>query len=320
MIRPNLQFILSAHRFFARSRNRSAVVTAIVLSCFVSPSFAALIVYEPFDYTASTRVLGQANPSTGTPWRLAAGSGATDTTAINVASGNLTPPLPLPPAVGNSATINGNGNLSGAANRLAFNSSSTGFAADSGNTIYYSLLLRGDALTGSNNGIGGFFIGLNNTGDTATTANPSAVAARIQARIDPSDATKYDLGIFRNGTALSGATSWSGPLDLTSTHFIVASIEQVTGTANDIARMWIDPAPSTFGSLTVPAATRTDNTTVATDIGAFSIILRQSPSPFFSIDEIRVGTAWGDVTVPEPASISLLGVCVGIGMLLRRQR
>lgn len=319
MIRSNFLNVLPALRLFAPFRNSSAVVTAIVLSYFVSPSFAGLIVYEPFDYTANTRVLGQANPSTGTPWRLAAQSPATDTTAINVASGNLTTPPILAPAVGNSATINGVGNLSGGANRLAFNSSSTGFAADSGNTIYYSLLLRGDALTGSNNTIGGFFIGLNNTGDTASTTNPSAVAARIQARIDPTDASKYDLGIFRNVAATSGATSWSAPLDLSSTHFIVASIEQVAGTGNDIARIWIDPDPSTFGSPTVPAATRTDNTTGGTDIGALSIILRQSPAPLFSLDEIRVGTTWGDVTAPEPASISLLGLCIAIGTLGRRR-
>jgi len=273
---------------------------------FAATARSGLIVYEPFDYTANTRVLGQTNASTGTPWRLAAGSGATDTTAINVASGNLTPPSGLPSAVGNSATINGNGNLSCAANRLAFNSSSTGFAADSGSTVYYSLLLRGDSLSGSNNTIGGFFIGLNNTGDTASTSNPSAVAARIQARIDPVDATKYDLGIFRNVAATSGATSWSDPLSLSSTHFIVASIEQVTGTGNDIARIWIDPDPSTFAGPTAPAPTRTDNSTGGTDIGAFSIILRQSPAPFFTLDEIRVGTSWEDVTAPEPGTSVLV--------------
>ncbi len=287
---------------------------------FADTATAALIAYEPFDYTANTRVLGQTNASTGTPWRLAAGSGATDTTAINVASGNLTPPSGLPAAVGNSATINGNGNLSGAANRLAFSSSSAGFPADSGNTIYYSLLLRADSLSGSNNTIGGFFIGINNTGDTATTANPSAVAARIQARIDPVDATKYDLGIFRNVAATAGATSWSGPLDLSSTHFIVASIEQVTGTGNDIARMWIDPNSSTFLGPTAPAATQTDNSTGGTDIGAFSIILRQSPAPFFSLDEIRVGTAWADVTIPEPGTCLLLVLsCFLIGFVARRR-
>jgi hypothetical protein len=267
---------------------------------------AGLIVYEPFDYTANTRVLGQTNSSTGTPWRLAAGSSATDTTAINVASGNLTAPPELPTPVGNSATINGNGSLSGAANRLAFSTGSTGFVADSGNTVYYSLLLRGDSLSGSNNTIGGFFIGLNNTGDTATTSNPSAVAAKIQARIDPTDGTKYDLGIFRNVTATTGATSWSGPLDLGSTHFIVASIEQVAGTGNDIARMWIDPDPSTFAGPTAPAATRTDSTTGGTDIGVFSIILRQSPAPFFTMDELRIGTDWAAVTAPEPASVTLI--------------
>jgi hypothetical protein len=313
------QLPLRGHHFSSPARLIHHALQCVLASSLVTSASAALLVYEPFNYTENTRVLGQTNAFTGTPWRLAAASTAAgDTTAINVASGNLSPPPGLAPAVGNSATITGVGNLSGASNRLAFDSSSTGFAADSGNTVYYSLLLRADSLSGSNSTVGGFFIGLNNTGDAATATNPTAAAARIQARIDPTDSTKYDLGIFRNVGATSGATSWSGPLDLSLTHFIVASIEQVTGGGNDIARMWIDPDPSTFSGPTAPAATRTDSSTGGTDIGAFSIILRQSPAPYFSLDEIRVGTSWGDVTVPEPASISLLGLCIGIFMLRRR--
>src|SRR6185312_5590710 len=90
----------------------------LLLSC--ASVQAALILYEPFDDSTPNRVLGQANASTGTSWLLAAGSSATDTTAINVASGSLSVPAPISTPVGNSATVNGTGNLSGAADRLAF--------------------------------------------------------------------------------------------------------------------------------------------------------------------------------------------------------
>ena len=153
---------------------------AAVLAVPVAHATAASLAYEPFDYTAGQRVLGQSNPSTGTCWLLAAGAAASgDTSAINVASGNLTPPAGMPAATGNSATITGVGNHSGAANRLAFASGVTS------GSVYYSFELRIDSLDGSNNAGGGFFIGLNNTGNSATGTNPSAVAARASIPMTP---------------------------------------------------------------------------------------------------------------------------------------
>jgi MYXO-CTERM domain-containing protein len=276
---------------------------------------AAALMYEPFDYTAPQRVLGRSNANTGTTWLLAASSGAGgDTTAINVASGSLSMPSGMPAAVGNSATIAGAGNLNGAANRLAFDSSGTSVTSG---TVYYSLALRIDDVdeAGTANG---FFIGLNNTGNSATGTNPSAVAARIQARVDPTDSTKYNLGITRNRATTVTDIPWSGPLTVGQTLFVVASIEIVSGTQNDVARLWINPA----ASATPPSPTLADDTvgigTAGTDIGIASIILRQSPAPFVSLDELRVGTAWEDVApVPEP--MGLAGVA-GLGLLATRRR
>jgi hypothetical protein len=306
--------------FSALCQQSCWLICAVIYTLLSSSTSAGIIAYEPFDYSAPQRVLGRTNPSTGNNWLLAAASGAGgDTTAINVASGNLTPPPELGSAIGNSATVNGVGNLSGAANRLAF---TTGYGTNSGATVYYSLLLRIDDVTNSNNQLGGFFIGLNDTGNTATTTNPGSVAARLQIRQDPGDTTKYNLGIVRQRTpAASGAdVSWSSAMTPGQTLFVVASSELVAGTQNDISRLWINPASSTFGDPSPPAATLVDNSTgVGTDIGAASIILRQSPAPFLTLDELRVGTTWADVTVPEPTTVGLL-VLGMIAQLPRRFR
>jgi hypothetical protein len=283
---------------------------AMIAAGLPSTTSADVVLYEPFDYDAGP-VLGESNPSTGTSWLLAAGSGAGGaTTAINVANSNPMPPAGVQPAVGNYATITGNGNFSGAANRLAFNSASTGFAADSGSTVYYSLVLRVDDVTNSNTGVGGFFFGFNNTGNAATTTNPGAVAARLQMRQDPGNTSLYNLGIVRNRTvdATNPIISWTGPLTPGDTLFLVGSIELVPGTQNDVARLWVDPSPGTFGAATPPMATLTDASTgPGIDIGIASIILRQSPAPFLSLDEIRVGDDWASVTVPETSSFLLVG-------------
>lgn len=286
-------------------------VCGAVWLCISPSASASLLAYEPFDYTAGQRVLGQANPSTGTTWRLAAQSSAGgDTSAINVAQGSLSVPAPLAAPVGNAATINGVGNLTGASNRLAFTPAPS--TSISSGSVYYSFALRVDDVSGATNG---FFTGLNNTGDSATTSNPSAVAARLQLRVDPGDAGKFNLGISRNRATTVGDIPWSGPMNVGETLFIVAAVDIVDGTQNDVARLWINPG--NLGEVSAPGATLTDSTTgTGTDINIASLLLRQSPAPFLTIDEIRVGTTWADVT-PEPGTLMLL---VAAFPLLRARR
>ena len=280
----------------------------LVLCCCAVPAQAALFRYEPFNYPDMGSTLqGKTNPD-GETWQRA---GVADPPSeITVASGNLAVPAELQTAVGNSLEIDGVGNGASSSNRLAIGQT----ISAAGSTVYYSFALRIDELTGSTNTTGGFFVALNNsTGSQAT--NPTAAAAKIQGRIDPTDGTKYNLGIFRNLNATAAATSWSGPLTVGDTLFVVASYEIVTGATNDIARLWINPNPSTFGDAlfspgTTPPTIADTSTGTGTDIGIASILLRQSPAPHLSLDELRVGDTWADVTplVPEPGSLALLAI------------
>jgi hypothetical protein len=295
-------------------QNRLIVCTFVFLVCCCAHSAtAALLRYEPFDYNdVGTTVEGKTNPD-GETWVAAYGN-ATPPGLIKVTSGNLGMPPEMSQAVGNSAEIDGgpssvgtNPFQNGKALRLPLDDDgATVVTMNSGGTVYYSLALRIDELTDSTNTTGGFFIGLNN-GGAASASNPTASAARLQARIDPTDGTQYNLGIFRNVSATGAAASWGGPMTVGETLFVVASYETVPGLQNDIARLWINPDPSTFRAATPPAPTLIDNTTgVGTDIGIASILLRQSPAPHVTVDELRVGTDWRSVTIPEPASLCLV--------------
>jgi hypothetical protein len=291
----------------------------VVIVALCSTASAALLRYEPFDYSdVGGTIEGKTNPD-GATW-LTAYAGAAPN-EMTVASGSLDVPNPFQAVVGNSAEIDGSGNGAGKSIRLPLGS---GIGADAGGTMYYSLALRVDELTGSTATVGGFFLGLNNTA-TATTNNPGAVGARLQARIDPTDGTKYNLGIFRNVNAAAAATSWSGPLTVGDTLFVVGSYESVAGTTNDIARLWINPDPGTFADpafspLTTPPTVMDSSTGTGLDIGIFSIILRQSTAPHVTLDELRVGTTWADVTpVPEPAASILFG-CGSVMLLAMRRR
>jgi hypothetical protein len=287
------------------------------MCCCAVPAQAALLRYEPFNYgDVGSSVEGKTNPD-GATWLAAYATPAP--TGIKVAAGNLAVPSPLLPPVGNSAEIDGNANGAGKALRLPLGG---GFSQDAGGTVYFSLALRVDELTGATNTTGGFLLGLNNSA-VATTSNPTAAAARIQARIDPTDPAKFNLGVFRNVNATAGAASWSGPLTVGDTLFLVGSYESVAGAQNDIARLWINPSPGTFGDpafspITTPPTLIDNTTATGSDIGVASIILRQGPAPHVTLDELRVGTDWASVTVPEPGAWALLLIGVSAAALRRK--
>jgi hypothetical protein len=296
-------------------RRAGQLALLLFLGGLAASADAAMLVYEGFDYTVGQPVLGNVNPSNGQTYFQSGPAGRVNT--VMVAGGNLQVPGPMPDPTGDSATINGQGNgaSNGTADRLSIGGAIP--VGATGATVYYSLAVRVDSLSGSNNTTGGFGVAFNNsTGAQAGTSG--TVAAKLQMRIDPTDATKFNFGIFNNrSTGVAASLSWSPmQFDVGTTYFIVAAYQMIPGASNDLSHLWINPATATLGAAVAPAPTVSDTVPAGTDMGQVaSILLRQSPAPFMTIDELRIGNTWADVTpVPEPGTWAMLLVgCAAMG-------
>jgi len=102
-------------------------------------------------------------------------------------------------------------------------------------------------------------------------------------------ADTYQLGLRANSSAtiLWDATDYN----IATTVLIVLSYESITGTANDVTSLWINPPVD--GSM--PPANLTE-TCLTDNIDAARFALRQSAgTPNASIDGIRVATSWSEI-------------------------
>jgi autotransporter-associated beta strand protein len=290
---------------------RSRYLFAIAaLWCWPSSASAINLIYEPFDYTAGADLLGQRNTSVGTTagtavqtdtsignlW-LRGAPAATPADTVDIVNGSLAGPSALKASVGNALTITDTASDSGAADRLAFRADATSAANITSGTVYYSFLLRVDNLNGANDTSGDYFISLNNTANANTTANPTVHPGEMRARIDPTDGTKYNLGMFsQHATITQGNAAWaaSTPLSLGETYFVVGAYN--VGSTNS-SKLWIDPDPLTFGLASAPAPTAQDAVSGTNGATVGSLLLHQRNAvPDLTMDELRVATSWAEVT------------------------
>lgn len=177
-----------------------------------------------------------------------------------------------------------------------------------GNTYYYSLMLRHDG-TDVGNTTGDYFAHL--TGTTAATSGN--FRGRLFGR-QGTTTTDLELGL-RYGS--NDTITYSGVnIPPNTTAFAVVKITEVAGADNDTAQLFVFVAPAAIpaaepGSAQVSISNSAVNS--AQDIANTNqaigrVGIRQgsaAAAPKLTVDEIRVATTWADILPPiAPSSVS----------------
>ncbi len=288
---------------------------------FVAPSaFATLIATEQFNYTAGTAptstIVGQ-TPATGHTWDYTTGTSPTtpltDDGVINSTSLTPTGPYTLPDAF---ATSGGSYSYGG---KQATYLLPIG-ARSAGTTLYYSMLLQVSDITGLTTTTGGIIAGFSNLASGSMVNPPTSISALFAEA--GADAGTFRLSVERNATPTS--TNYSSEIPLGNTVFVVVAHQIVSSTNNDVVSLWINPDVSTLGATPPTPTIQGVSTGGDANLSTGSFILYQrgsNPAQFgntgVTADEIRIGTTWADVTLPEPASVGF--VVIGLAAMARRR-
>lgn len=283
---------------------------------------AATLLYEPFNYSTPSTLDGQVAP-TSSVWSVA----STNTTPppINVISGSLSGPAQLPASMANMIQWGAIGSATnGAVDRVEVTQQTSG-------TVYWSMLFRVDDLTNAVTGTTGAFVaGFNNKPGSQTSGVITVAGARLVIRKDSTSSSQFDFGTSVNSNNGAGSPPIqvfdSTARDVGTTYFLVGSYTFNPATNDDVAKLWINPDPSSFATDNIPApdltSTGADLNGTPAGIGTFFFRSNSSAPKQMSADELRVATTWNEVTggvIPEPTCGLLLAATAGL-VLRNRKR
>jgi len=251
-------------------------------SCLLLQSASATVLFsEAFNYTSGTSLSGKINPGNSTAWSTA---GAT----LSITNADLT--------YGSLADLGGNA-LS-ITNGAATSSINT-FANQTSGQIYYSFLL--DVITPDS---GNNYFTAMNPGTTAPNGGTDAI-----------DCYLYSNGNIGLRTA-GKSTVTTGPLTAGTTYFVVEEYDFSASTAY----LYLNPTPG--GSMPAANLSLSGSTATAIDNVGFKAAAGGVTGAYV-VDNLRIGTTWADVTpvIPEPSTVVLLGVGLGlVAAVIRRRR
>lgn len=269
-------------------------VVALLLG-LLAPARAVLILEESFNYTAGENVTGQ-NTGTGFSgaWQVSTvGSGGTGT----VASAGLS-----------YGSLNSSGNAWSDANTSTTYANQRPFDGTgldtNGTSLWFSFMINATAN-------GDPTVSLFTNSNNYTT---SGIGARINF--------SGDQVVARIGSTNGGPGTFD--FNLNTTYLIVGRLDLLNGpSGNDTLRLWVNP--TTGGSDPTDASALSTSTQVA-QTGWFGsttyLTIRSSGAFSGSIDEIRLGNTFADVTptaIPEPSTYALLAGGLMTLLWLRRR-
>jgi hypothetical protein len=255
---------------------------------FLAVRVQAQFIYEPFNYpiTGETGINGY--------------GGWVDNGNTHLVPGNLNMPAGMPGPVGNRAQATGGANAS-----LGFPG-----AVTSG-SVYFSYAFRLDST--------GPYPSIIKAKDTVCLgdANGTLIA---NVRVIPTSTNTYEFALAKRGINMG---TNSGSFNVGDTLFILGSYTFNPGTDDDTCNLWVNPDPATLGTAEPPTpgiqdvgAGRFD----ATDISKIILLCNAQLGPY-TVDELRIGTRWQDVTpVPEPSTAGQLLLAGAAALLMRARR
>lgn len=132
-------------------------------------------------------------------------------------------------------------------------------------------------------------------GDYFFHLGPATIGTTFRGRIFVKKDASENLAFGITHTSSSAVAYTGFDYSLNTTYLIVLKYTFVSGTANDIAAIFINPVLG--AAEPTPTVVNTDTPTDPTDIG--SVALRQggaTTTPGLYLDGIRIGTTWADVT------------------------
>lgn len=263
------------------------ILLSLILSCLILSLRAQTIMSEPFDFTANA-TNGLSIQSSKLWSNLNSGD------SILVTAGSLTY-SGVPASTGNKITF-------GEAGTDCYRT----FTSINSDSVFYSFLMNVTDITGLTNTVGGYFTGIAETNTT--------FGATIWTRKSPVDATKYNIGIASR-TSTTAVTWLSTAFPLNQTNLVVASYKFISGTGNDIVKLWVNPSDLNVQQTADATVVNTGGTDL---VSIVQIFVRQDTGPetpvSMSMDEIKIAKSYAE-TLPITLT-SFTGKAVDKNILL----
>lgn len=304
---------------------------ALALAMAATPAAGSLLIYDGFGYTPGSNLMGQTNAYSGVAWANPVTS-PTQNDTHKIGAGDVSVPgnpsqqagsLIVPPAP--------NAVISRIALPLQDGEVSYNVNSATGPSLYFSFNLK---LTDAapTTGADYFFAGFHWNGASGGMSVAGGYGGQLHLRPSPDSAgmgddQEYELGVSKNNnTGFSIAWAEGEKFKADDSLFVVAQYEFV-GAANanggdDIVRLWVNPTPGDLAAAAMPSAiSSTGPDAFASSQNAlrsFYVRSDSNVSGTLHLDELRVGTTFGAVSVPEPASLAM--AAMGLLALARRAR
>ncbi|SDM36228.1 T9SS type A sorting domain-containing protein [Chryseobacterium taihuense] len=235
----------------------------------------AQLMYEPFNNTGSLAGQnGWATHSGTTPGQIASVTGSLNFTGLAASTGNSI-------AISSSNTEDVN----------------KGFTAQTSGIVYYSAIVSAQNTTGTtaNTATGDYFLHFG-TYSTGTNPQLSLFQARVYVKKGVA-ADTVNFGILNNSGGTAAPTYSATDYPINTPVFLVVKYDIATNTAS----LFLNPTPGSNEPSTASAVNSTGTTASPTQVD-YICIRQGSSTGNFQIDEMRVGTNFGQVA---PASGSL---------------